>query len=197
MRIGGEKMGGAEPKSNYHVLEQHREYLSFLAQRQLDCRLQAKVDLSGVVQQTLFEAHQAISTESIDDTSVRLGMMRKILANNLADEIRKVTTNKKDVYREQSLNAAFDHSSAVLEDFLAAKVSSPSLAIRRDEQAVQLSAALNQLLPAEREAIMLKNWENKTLCEIAEQMGRTPAAVAGLLKRGLHKLREEFSQIEK
>ncbi len=61
---------------------------------------------------------------------------------------------------------------------------------------MQLSVALARLLPDERRAIVLKNWENQSLTEIAEQMGRTPAAVAGLLKRGLHKLREEFARIQ-
>ena len=121
--------------------------------------------------------------------------MRKILANNLADEIRKVTTGKHNVYREQSLAASLDRSSADLAEFLAADISSPSMALHREERAVRLSSALARLLPAEREAIVLKNWENKTITEIAKQMGRTTTAVAGLLKRGLHKLREEFDRI--
>ena len=111
------------------TLERYREYRALLARLQVEPRLQGKIDLSGVVQQTLLEA------------------------------------------------------------WLVAHQSSPSEHAEREEQAVRLADALARLPEAQREALVLQHWHGWALAEIAEHLGRTPAAVAGLLHRGLHSLR--------
>ena len=40
------------------------------------------------------------------------------------------------------------------------------------------------------EALVLQHWHGLTLAQVGASLGRTPAAVAGLLKRGLKRLRE-------
>ena len=84
---------------------------------------------------------------------------------------------------------ALDHSSARLEVWLVAEQSSPSQRSRRKEQLLELCDALERLPEAQREAVRLHYLENRKLVEIAEQLDRSPSAVAGLLKRGLSKLR--------
>ena len=62
----------------------------------------------------------------------------------------------------------------------------------RNEQLEQLADGLAKLLDGERTAIVLKHFQGWTFTQISEHLGRPPDAVAGLLKRGLQKLRSHL-----
>lgn len=174
-------------------LERFRHYLSLLARVQVDPVLLAKVDLSGVVQQTLLEAFQA-QQERAGNPDLKAAWLRQILANNLRDEVRKLRSAGRDVTRERSLEAGLDASSARLEAWLAAPHSSPSQRAQANEQAVRLAEALAGLPEAQREALVLQHWHDWSLAQIADHLGRTPSAVAGLLHRGLQQLRKALEE---
>jgi len=89
--------------------------------------------------------------------------------------------------------AAVEETSVRLEAWLAADVTSPSQHAARNEDLVRLATALERLPDAQREALTLHHLQRWTLDAVAKQMGRTPAAVAGLIKRALRQLREELS----
>jgi RNA polymerase sigma-70 factor (ECF subfamily) len=177
-------------------LERYRAYLHLLARLQLEPRLQGKIDLSGVVQQTLLEAYQALPKQPLPEAAGKGAWLRRILANNLADEIRKLGRAKRDLARERSLEAALEQSSSRLEGWLAAVQSSPSQQAQRQEQAVRVAEALARLPEAQREALVLQHWHGWSLAEIARHLDRSPAAVAGLLKRGLRQLRLDLQALE-
>jgi RNA polymerase sigma-70 factor (ECF subfamily) len=171
-------------------LEQFREYLALFARLQLDARLQGKVDLSGVVQQTLLEAHRANAKtpDQGDDDLAR--WLRRILANNLRDEIRKLYSQARDVEREQAWEAAWESSSLRMEGWLAAQQSSPSQRALRNEELFRLAEALARLSEDQRRAVELHHLKGLALADVAAEMGRTKGAVAALLFRGLRELRE-------
>ena len=104
-------------------------------------------------------------------------------------EVDAFERDRRDIDRERSLEAALDRSSARLAMFLAADQSSPSERAARNEDLVRLADALCALPDDTREAVVLKHCRDWTLAEIANHLGRTPAAVASLLHRGLKQLR--------
>jgi RNA polymerase sigma-70 factor (ECF subfamily) len=178
-------------------LEQYREYLGLLARLQLDPRLRGKVDLSGVVQQSLLEAHRAHGARAGGNGEINMAWLRQVLANNLRDEVRKFATQARDVRRERSLEAALDESSARLECYLAADQSSPSQQAMRNEQLLALANALAQLPADQREAVERHHLQGAALADVAGQMGRSKGAVALLIFRGLKKLRQLLGELEK
>jgi RNA polymerase sigma-70 factor (ECF subfamily) len=162
------------------ALERYRPYLLLLARMRLDPRLRAKFDASDLVQQTLLEAHQARGQLRGTTEAEEAAWLRQILARNLANAVRDLLRDKRDVRREQSLGATIEESSRRLEGWLAAEQSSPSERAARHEQGVRLAAALAELPEAQREALTLHHLEGRPLEEVARLVGRNREAVAGL-----------------
>jgi len=168
------------------ALEPFRAYLHLLARSQLGAQLRGKLDPSDVVQQTLLEAH-AKRAQFRGQTQAELAAwLRQLLACNLADALRAARRAKRDVERE----CPFADSLLRVEDWLAAEQSSPSQQAQRQEQALQLATALGSLPEAQREAVFLRHCQGWSLADISRHLDRSPAAVAGLLKRGLAQLRQ-------
>jgi RNA polymerase sigma-70 factor (ECF subfamily) len=171
-------------------LEPFRAYLLVLARSRLDPRLQSKLGASDVVQLTLLEAYQALG-QFRGQTREQLGAwLRQILARNLANALRDFCRERRDVGREQSLEDAVRNSSSRVADWLAAEQSSPSEQAERHEQAARLAVALTQLPEPQREVVLLRHCHGWSLAQISRHVGRSAAAVAGLLHRGLQRVRE-------
>ena len=150
-------------------------------------------EASDVVQQTLLEAHRKREQFRGTTDAERAAWLRQMLAFNLADARRHLGRDKRDASRERSLEQQWEQSSIRLGSWLAAEQASPSENAVRHEEAVRVAAVLAQLPEANREALMLRYYEGLSLDEISARLGQTPAAVAGLLKRGLKQLRSALT----
>ena len=185
-----------DDRRTQELLNRFHEYLTLIARLQTAGRSKAKLDVSGIVQQTLLEAHQAIDELANLSEERQTAWLRQALANNLADEIRKLSAQKRDIRMERSLDADLDGSMARLGRMLPADSSSPSRRAHKNEQLLALAHALNHLPEAQRQAVELHHLLGLGLTETAERLQTTKPAVAGLLHRGLKKLREILADTE-
>ena len=178
------------------LAERCREYLCLLARLQLSPRLRGKLDPSDVVQQTLLKAHEKRDQFRGHSDAELMGWLRQILANQLAEAVRKFGTEARDLAREHSLQAGLEESSARLQSCLAADQSSPSQRVLREEQLLHLAQALAELPPDQRRAVELHHLQGCSLAEVSRRMDRSQAAVVGLLFRGMKKLRRLLDDSE-
>jgi RNA polymerase sigma-70 factor (ECF subfamily) len=171
-------------------LQQYRPYLYLLARSHIGTRHQAKIDASDIVQQTLLDAHQKQTQFRGGTEAEWMAWLKQILANNLADAVRGLARAKRDVSRERSLDEQIGDSFSRVEGWLAASQPSPSQQAVRSEELLCLAEVLTSLPQPQREAIVLHHLQGLPLADVAAQLEKTPAAVAGLLHRGLKRLRE-------
>jgi RNA polymerase sigma-70 factor, ECF subfamily len=171
-------------------LEQFRAYLRLLARMQFPAILQAKLDPSDLVQQTLLNAHQAVGQFRGTSFAEQAAWLRRIFANTLANAVRDYRRAGRDVALEKSLDASVDESSARLEAWLASEQTPPVEVALRNEQFLQLADRLAELPEVQREALLLRYCEGWAVGDIAKHLGGTRASVASLLRRGLAEMRE-------
>jgi RNA polymerase sigma-70 factor (ECF subfamily) len=178
--------------NNWHP-ERHREYLRLLARLRWPAKWWAKEDPSDIAHNALLRAHQHQGDLQNQPEPVRMAYLRRILATTMVDAARRLRTGGRDADLEKSLETDLEQSSLRVEAWLAAEQSSPSAQAQKREMLVHLAEQLAKLPEDERTALELRylSVPPVPLAEIAAQLGRpTAKAVAGLLHRGLARLRK-------
>ena len=177
------------------ALDRFREYLRLLARLQLSPHLAGKVDLSGVVQQTLLEAYQGRDAFP-SDAARQAAWLRRALANNLIDAIRRVVSRGRERVDEQSLEQGLEASPARLEARLACEAPTPGRAAIHNERLGRLAGALRELPEDQRGAVELHHLQGLSLAAVGRRLGRSREAVASLVFRGLTTLRSRLADKE-
>jgi RNA polymerase sigma-70 factor (ECF subfamily) len=177
--------------------ERYRRWLTALARTDFDRRLAEKLDPSDIVQQTLLEAHRDRLAEIVPGEPERMAWLRQALTRNLIDAARRFRSNKRDLALERALDESVSRGQAGLAVMLVAADTSPSLRVARAEEHLRLADALETLPEPQRRAIVLQKWHGRTIRAIAEELGRSEEAVAGLIHRGLKALRAALAEPER
>jgi RNA polymerase sigma-70 factor (ECF subfamily) len=174
------------------LLETQRTELHRQAERQLEGRIAVRVDASDVIQQTFLEAYRSFPQFAGQDPRELVAWLRTILDHKVALAIRDhALLQKRNVGRERSMDDS-QGGGTPLKHELDAGHSTPSQKAIRGEEAERLSRALTALPEDQREAVRLRHLEGWAVADIAAHLGRSIAATAGLIKRGMHTLRRQL-----
>ncbi len=177
---------GGDDDALGQLIENHRPMLRAHAMQSL-AQVQGRIDASDVVQMTLWSAFRAFPKFE-GDVDGFVGWLCKIHDRNLHDAVRDQHAEKRSIKREVSGSTALP--------LAIVKATSPSQRLQKLEQQELLNQHVESLPMAQREAVRLRYCDGMTIAEIVVRLGRSDTAVAGLLKRGLSKLRELMSNTE-
>ena len=144
-----------------------------------------------MVQQSFLNAHQAAGNFRGQSDAELMAWLRKILAGVVAHAVRDQHRDRRDVGRECSIQQQLDQSSFLLASALVAPDRAPSAIVAQEELARSVAELVERLPDDQRDAIILHYWQESSLKQVSEILGKSPASVAGLLQRGLATLREQ------
>jgi RNA polymerase sigma-70 factor, ECF subfamily len=182
------------PQELDRLFQRCRSYLVIVARSQVESWLQAKVDASDIVQETLIEAYRDFASFQGASEGEWLEWLRRILHNNAANFVRRYRgTAKRQARREQPIGSPGGSSAAYGAAEPVDGGESPSQHLLRAERALQLADALARMAPDHREVIVLRNLQRLPFQDVAGRMDRSLPAVQMLWKRAILKLREELS----
>ena len=152
-----------------------------------------KVNASDVVQQTMLEAYRDFHVFQGTSEKEWLAWLRKILAHNVSDFVRRYRGAKRRVSREVPFRDPRESGAHGARE-PAAPDATPSQEFLRLDTELRLAAALAQLPPDYQEIIVLRNLERLPFDEVGRRMDRSRPAAQMLWMRTMKKLREAMEE---
>jgi len=165
------------------IVSRLRNYLLLVANAEIKPSIRSKFCGSDIVQQSMLEAHQAISSFRGTTECELKAWLKKIVLSNLIDETRRYQqTRKRDTSREISV------------DWRAQPLSQPngqtaSWMVRKNEFDQQLFVAIQELPARQRHVIEARHRDAMPYSKIAVELDITEEAARKLWTRGVNSLK--------
>lgn len=176
------------------LLERHRPRLLDFVDTHLDPLLRARLDASDVVQEAQIEA-----TRRLPDFLRRRPMPFRVWLRKTAYEQllmlrrRHIEAARRSIRREVQLP---DRSSLVLAQNLVDPSGSPSARLNREELAQRMRQALDRLSQTDREALLMRHYEEMSYEEMGCILGIEPASARKRAGRALVRLHKILTEME-
>lgn len=179
-----EQAKGGSNEAKNALIESVRTYLQFIANQEIDARLQQKVAASDVVQDVCLVASERLETFRGSTEGEFKAWLKTVLKNSLADSHRKyVQSQKRAAGRE-----------VVMGDELGIPASniSPGTSMIAREESARLLDAMQRLPDDYRQVLRLRNWDLLPFDDIGRRMDRSADAAQKLWTRAVRRLEQEL-----
>lgn len=173
------------------LFEHYRPRLALLIHYRASPRLRSLVEVDDLVQETMLRASRQIDQFSYRGPGSFMHWLSRIAEHVIVDEARFHGRAKRQRGEEVPLRSESNPGGAEPAVSL-----TPSRIFERGEALRRLLDALETLPDNYRQAILLSRVECLRTDEVAKRMGKSRDAVAVLLHRALHRLREALGEAE-
>ncbi|MGB7343993.1 MAG: sigma-70 family RNA polymerase sigma factor [Pirellulaceae bacterium] len=170
-----------------------RSWLVQIAKRELPKDLQGKLDPSDIAQQTMMDAWRGEERFQGTTHAQRLAWLRVILRRVVLQQHRKAMSTKRGAGAERAVTDAISHASIRIEELASGNEPQPDEGVVNAEKSLQLAEALETMPEDYRRVIELRHFDGKTHEQVAQELGRSNAAVRVLWVRALAELRKRCS----
>jgi RNA polymerase sigma-70 factor (ECF subfamily) len=187
-----EQVRAGKPRALDRLLERHRPYVRRVIDLRLDPRLRARVDPSDVVQEAQVEAVWRLDAY-LERPPMPFRLWLRQIAYDRLLMLRRhhLGAARRTVARDAALP---DRSSLLLAQQLLNGGPSPSEQLTRRELARRVRDALTRLGEADREVLLLRNFEGLSNQETAQVLNVTPATASQRYGRALLRLRKLLTE---
>src|SRR5439155_20307913 len=169
-----------EPAAVDQLFARHREPVRRMIDMRLDRAIARRVDASDIAQEVLLEASRRLRDYLRQPNMPFHLWLRHIARDHLIDAHRRHRAQKRGVQREQPAVPAgwADRSSIELANQFIDQELTPASAAIRQEMERRLHAAIAQLDEADREIILMRQFEQLSNQEVAAELDVTEAAAS-------------------
>jgi RNA polymerase sigma-70 factor (ECF subfamily) len=183
-----EQVQAGDAEARDQLLARHRPFLHQIVELRLDSRLHARVDPSDVVQEVQLDAFRRLPEYlRRQPMPFRLWLRKTAHERLLKIQRRHLEAGRRAIGREMPLPA---QSSLILGQQLLASGSTPSQHFDRSEVAGRVREAVARLSEADREVLVLRNFEGLSNPEIGYLLGLDADTVSKRHGRALLRLRK-------
>jgi len=143
--------------------------------------LRTKLDVDDVLQEAYLEAHRSFGSFRYQGDGAFSRWLCRIIENRIRGLADHHDAKKRRAPEAMQRISRIEHR-------VAAARTGPQTAVLRGEQSARLVAAMDALDDAERETLLLRFFQDRTIDQIAHLTGRSPSAVRRLLGRSTRRL---------
>ncbi|MFY9253525.1 MAG: sigma-70 family RNA polymerase sigma factor [Fuerstiella sp.] len=190
-------ISNGEVESLARFIDVNKKQLMAFISRRLGEGLRRKVEVEDIFQDVSAEAIRSISPEFPGEREP-FSWLCHISERKIVDAHRHhFDAQKRDAGKERALDAKSSGGGEIgLINMLVKSMTTPSAAFSRNAREVRLYEAIAQLNPEQQTAVRMKYIENKPSKEIADELGKSDAAVRVMLTRTMKQLHEIMSDVE-